>query len=174
MTHEGRDAGLSNRTSSGRWDAEFPFEWDADELMSRRQLLQWSVWASGALFAGTGFLAALSYAGRRGGGAPLPIVDAAKVAVGDAHYFTYPGPGDQAILLRLAERRFVAYSGRCTHLSCAVYWDPAQRRLLCPCHNGVFHPETGGVLAGPPTRPLPRITLQESAGVLYAVGEETA
>jgi Rieske Fe-S protein len=35
----------------------------------------------------------------------------------------------------------------------------------------VFHPETGGVLAGPPPRPLPRIELSEANGILYAVQE---
>ena len=55
---------LSNLTSEDRWGVEFPFEWDADELVSRRQLLRWSVWASGALFAGTGVLAALGYVRR--------------------------------------------------------------------------------------------------------------
>jgi Rieske Fe-S protein len=87
------------------------------------------------------------------------------------HYFAYPGPEDHAILLRLDERRYVAYSGKCTHLSCAVYWNAERDRLLCPCHQGVFHPETGDVLAGPPPRPLPRIALREENGMLYAVEE---
>lgn len=162
---------LSNRTSEGRWHAEFPFEWDADDLVSRRQLLRWSVWASGALFASTGVLAALAYTRRSGRGALRAIVEASAVPVGSAHYFAYPGPEDHAILVHLSENRFVAYSGKCTHLSCAVYWSEERNRLLCPCHEGVFHPETGGVLAGPPPRPLPRIELREDGGMLYAVRE---
>lgn len=171
-----RDAGgrgdaehLSNRSRAERWSVEFPFEWDADELVSRRQLLRWSVWASGALFGGTGLLAALAYAREPRHGGLRAIVEASAVPVGGAHYFEYPGPGDHAILLRLAERRFVAYGGTCTHLSCAVYWSAERNRLVCPCHEGIFHPETGDVLAGPPPRPLPRIELREEAGVLYAV-----
>jgi hypothetical protein len=35
---------LSDRTRDERWQVEFPFGWDADELVSRRQLLRWSVW----------------------------------------------------------------------------------------------------------------------------------
>jgi Rieske Fe-S protein len=65
----------------------------------------------------------------------------------------------------------VAFSGKCTHLSCAVYWSKERGRLLCPCHEGVFHPETGDVLAGPPPRPLPKIELREENGTIYAVSE---
>ncbi|MBX6333443.1 MAG: ubiquinol-cytochrome c reductase iron-sulfur subunit [Gemmatimonadaceae bacterium] len=168
------EEGLSNRARADRWRVEFPYRWDADELVSRRQLLRWSVWASGALFASTGALAVLAYTRERRRGGLRAIVDAAAVPVGGVHYFTYPGPDDPAILLHLSDRRFVAYSGTCTHLSCAVYWDAERRRLRCPCHEGVFHPETGDVLAGPPPRPLPRIALRERDGVLYAVEEPPA
>lgn len=171
MSDERNEESLSNRTSEGRWSVEFPFEWDADDLVSRRQLLRWSVWASGALFASTGVLAVLGYArGPRRGGLRA-IVEASAVPIGGVHYFSYPGPEDHAILLRLAERRFVAYSGKCTHLSCAVYWNERDGKLLCPCHQGVFEPETGDVLAGPPPRPLPRIALHEEDGMLYAMDE---
>jgi Rieske Fe-S protein len=83
----------------------------------------------------------------------------------------YPGPEDHAILLRLGANRFVAFSGKCTHLSCAVYWNAEMGKLRCPCHDGLFDPETGGVLAGPPQRPLPSIALREQDGMLYAAGE---
>lgn len=162
---------LSNLTSEDRWGVEFPFEWDADELVSRRQLLRWSVWASGALFAGTGVLAALGYVRRGSRGGLQAIVEASAVPAGGVHYFKYPGPDDHAILLRLGDGRLVAYSGKCTHLSCAVYWNAERGKLRCPCHEGLFDPETGGVLAGPPQRPLPRIALHEENGMLYADGE---
>jgi len=162
---------LSNHTSAERWGVPFPYEWDADDLVSRRQLLRWAVGASGALFAVTAVIAGLSLLPERRFGAARAIIPARKLAIGDVHYFTYPGPSDQALLLRLAERRYVAYSGKCTHLSCAVYWDADRGLLRCPCHEGVFEPETGGVLAGPPPRPLPKIALRETDGVLYATGE---
>jgi nitrite reductase/ring-hydroxylating ferredoxin subunit len=162
---------LSNRTRDGRWGVDFPFEWDADELVSRRQLLQWSVWASGALFAGTGVLAALGYARARSRGGLRAIAESGAVPMGGVLYFNYPGPDDHAILMHLRDGRFVAYSGKCTHLSCAVYWNAEMGKLRCPCHEGLFDPETGGVLAGPPQRPLPRIALRENDGMLYAVEE---
>jgi Rieske Fe-S protein len=167
-------APLSNHTSAGRWGVEFPYEWDADDLVSRRQLLRWAVGASGALFAATAGIAGLSLVRPRRPDATQAIIRAGSLAVGDVHYFTYPDVGDQAILLRLAERRFVAYSGKCTHLSCAVYWDAEGGLLRCPCHEGVFDPETGGELAGPPPRPLPKIALREEDGMLYATGKTPA
>jgi Rieske Fe-S protein len=162
---------LSSRTSAGRWEVDYPFEWDADELVSRRQLLRWSVGASGALFAGTAVLAALAFARSRARGGPRAIVASSAIPIGGAHYFTYPGPEDHAILLRLDATRFVAFSGKCTHLSCAVYWNAEMGKLRCPCHEGLFDAATGSVLAGPPQRPLPRIELREQDGMLYAVRE---
>lgn len=162
---------LSNHTSAGRWGVPFPYEWDADDLVSRRQVLRWAVGASGALFVVTAGIAGLGLLPERPFGEAHPIIRASELAVGDVHYFTYPGPGNQAILLRLGPRRFAAYSGKCTHLSCAVYWYPERGELRCPCHDGVFDPETGSVLAGPPPRPLPRIMLREDGGMLYATEE---
>jgi Rieske Fe-S protein len=165
------DERLSNRSSAARWGVEFPYEWDADDLVSRRQLLRWAVGASGALFAATGGIAALSFLRSHQDGVARALIPTRSLAIGDVHYFAYPGAGDQAILLRLAERRFVAYSGKCTHLSCAVYWEAQRGVLRCPCHEGLFDPETGSVIAGPPPRPLPRIALREQDGMLYATGE---
>lgn len=172
MSQSERDEPLSNRTTEERWAVDFPYEWDADELVSRRQLLRWSVGASGALFASTALLAALALARGRGRGGLRAIVEASAVPVGGVHYFTYPGPDDHAILLRLDASRFVAYSGKCTHLSCAVYWNAEMGKLRCPCHDGLFDPETGGVLAGPPQRPLPSIALGENEGMIYAIEEK--
>ena len=171
MSQSDRDELLSNRTSEERWGVDFPYEWDADEVVSRRQLLRWSVGASGALFASTALLAALAYARGRGRGGLRAIVEASAVPTGGVHYFTYPGPDDHAILMRLPTGRMVAYSGKCTHLSCAVYWNAEIGKLRCPCHEGLFDPETGGVLAGPPPRPLPRIALREEHGMIYAIEE---
>jgi Rieske Fe-S protein len=168
---ERQDELLSNRTRAGRWRVTFPYGWEADDLVARRQLLRWAVMASGALFAATGVLAGLGYAKERRRGAEVPIVEAAAVPVGGVHYFSYPGEDELAILLRLEESRYVAYSGKCTHLSCAVYWKEKERQLYCPCHEGYFQPETGDAIAGPPQRPLPRIELREEGGMLYAVGE---
>lgn len=155
-----------------RWRAAFPYHWDADELVSRRQLLQLAVFTSGALFASTAALAVLGAIRglRRTEVQPITRVDA--VPEGQAYYFEYPEPGEQAMLLHLPGGRFVAYSQRCTHLSCAVYYQPERARLFCPCHEGVYTPETGDPVAGPPRRRLEQIQLREQGGEIFAVGRE--
>ncbi|HEY7037000.1 MAG TPA: Rieske (2Fe-2S) protein [Thermomicrobiales bacterium] len=162
---------LSNRSHADRWEVPFPFEWDADDLVSRRQILRLAVLASGALFAATGVLAALGYARDRTQGGEQAIARTSDVPVGGVLYFTYPTKDDHAILLQPEPGRFVAFSGRCTHLSCAVYWNAEKGKLHCPCHNGVFDPRTGDALAGPPSRPLPPIRLRQDGETIYAVEE---
>jgi nitrite reductase/ring-hydroxylating ferredoxin subunit len=154
-----------------RWRDEFPYHWDADELVSRRELLQLAVYASGALFLGTAVLAVLGRIRRRARAAALLIARAEEVPEGQAVYFHYPAPDDQAMLLHLPGGRFVAYSQKCTHLSCAVYYQPDRARLFCPCHDGVYDPENGEPVAGPPQRRLPRIALRQEGSQIYAVSE---
>jgi hypothetical protein len=47
------------RRLTTRWQAAFPLHWDADELLSRREMLRWTVMASGALFAATASIVGL-------------------------------------------------------------------------------------------------------------------
>jgi Rieske Fe-S protein len=75
-------------------------------------------------------------------------------------------------LLRTEADTLVAYSQECTHLACAVVPDKQAGRLLCPCHHGYFDSTTGRPLAGPPRRPLPRITLRVQGDDVYATGIE--
>jgi Rieske Fe-S protein len=153
------------------WRDEFPYRIDVDEAIGRRHFLVLAVITSGAVFASTVALAirGLTTDGRRG--SPQRITEANSLAVGEAHYFNYPTADDQAVLVRLAQDRFVAFSQKCTHLSCSVRFRPEHNDLHCPCHEGVFEVETGQPIAGPPRRPLPRITLRSEGGTLIAVEE---
>ncbi len=158
-----------------RWRAEFPYHWDVDELVSRRELLQFAVYTSGALFTSTAFLALLGLYETlqpKTTAQEQLIAQVSEVPEGKAFYFNYPRPGDQAMLLHLSGDRFVAYSQRCTHLSCAVYYQAERARLFCPCHEGVFDPQTGEPVAGPPQRRLAQILLQRRGDAIYAVGEQ--
>jgi nitrite reductase/ring-hydroxylating ferredoxin subunit len=162
----------SRRTGGGRGGAtSFPYRWDADEAVSRRGLLRLAVLTSGALFAGTAVLALLGRIREVRRGTPRPVAQASEIGEGAAHYFEYPDEGDQAVLLHLPGGRFVAYSQVCTHLSCAVFFQQDRGRLFCPCHHGVFDPETGEPTAGPPVRRLPRIILRRDGDTLVAVEE---
>ena len=79
-----------------------------------------------------------------------------------------------ALLLRLDDDVYVAYSVICTHLACEVLWERDTNELFCPCHNGVFDPADGEPVAGPPERPLPRIRLEHRGTAIVAVGEDLA
>ena len=64
------------------------------------------------------------------------------------------GEGKPVLVVALEGKKFRAFSAICTHLGCIVKWDAASRKILCPCHAGVFGAD-GQVLSGPPPRPLP-------------------
>lgn len=161
----GREQGKS-------WRAEFPYHWDADDLVSRRELLHFAVYTSGALFSITALLALLGLVRTPRQAPPRQIARVDEVPEGGAVYFRYPDPDEEAVLLHLPGGQFVAYSQKCTHLSCAVYYQGDRGRLFCPCHDGVFSPLTGDPEAGPPQRRLPRILLRRDGDTFYAIGRE--
>lgn len=152
-----------------RWRLEFPYRWDRDDAVTRRALLRFAVYTSGALFASTAVLAALSRVRRPARPPRVAIARQAELREGEPRYFAYP-PGEQAVLVRTRDGELVAFSQRCTHLSCAVVYQPEASRFYCPCHDGVFEVRTGVPIAGPPRRPLARIALEREGGVVYAVG----
>jgi len=156
-----------------QWRNDFPIDWPQDELIARRDFTKFLVLTSLAFVVGQAWIVAKNFArGRRGEPPVRRIASLDAVPVGGAITFTYPGPQDTCILLRTAEDRFVAYSQKCTHLSCAVTPRPEENCLHCPCHNGFFDLATGIPTAGPPRRPLPRIILEARGGDLYATGIE--
>lgn len=48
---------------------------------------------------------------------------------------------------------FLALSGQCTHLGCAVPWDDEQKKFICPCHASQFD-LLGNVISSPAPRAL--------------------
>jgi len=100
------------------------------------------------------------------------IEGAEKLLPGSSLYFNYPTRNDPAVLLRLSDGEYKAYSRRCSHAGCSVDFDPASRCLKCPCHRGTFDARVGYVMFGPPPRPLDEIILHMRAGgELWAVGK---
>ena len=143
------------------WREEFSVHAGDERYVNRRQFTKFLVLTSFGMFAGNGWILARKCADRRGA-----VVSAAGRR--GAASARSPVGGVQA--LRLSRRRttraswsagrsgeFAAYSQKCTHLSCAVYYAAEQNRLECPCHEGYFSVDDGRVLQGPPPRPLPRI-----------------
>ena len=66
------------------------------------------------------------------------IANAGEIPVGGVKLFQYPKPGEQCILIRTAEDAYVAYSQKCTHLSCAVFYSREHDRLECPVTRVTF------------------------------------
>lgn len=153
------------------WRREYPVDWPESEYVSRREFTRLLLVTSFAFVVGQAYIVASSLL--RQGRAPLPtseIATVAGVAVGTTKLFHYPTESDPCVLVRLSDNEYVAYSQKCTHLSCPVVPDPAAGTIRCPCHEGLYDLRSGDVLAGPPERPLPRITLQVRDGRIYATG----
>lgn len=66
-------------------------------------------------------------------------------------------------LVRIGEQEVRALQSTCTHLGCRTAYDRASKRILCPCHGGVFDVQ-GNVLDGPPPSPLPTLTTRLDNG----------
>lgn len=144
-----------------------------DALVTRRGYLGILGVLSGGLAAGT-VAVALGAFERRTEGADEELLiadDVDGIPVGGEVRFTYPTDNDPAVLLRLEDDLFVAYSAVCTHLACEVLWVSADRDLFCPCHDGHFDPADGSPTAGPPQRPLPQIVLERRGNTIVALGE---
>ncbi len=159
-----------SRQEKEEWREEFPYPWDEDEIVTRRDTLRFLLAGSGALCLTTGLLAVL---GNLPSGPSVQSVSIARVGeLGENQWkvFNFPDQYAQGILIHLPGKGLVAYSDVCTHLSCAVLYK-GNGQLHCPCHDGLFDAATGNVLAGPPTRPLPFIQLAIHNGVVYAVRE---
>lgn len=68
-------------------------------------------------------------------------------------------------LVRESDGGFVALYRKCTHLGCAVPWEPAQGRFVCPCHASAFE-RSGQVVNAPAPRPLDRFAVSIVDGMV--------
>lgn len=155
------------------WRQDFPIDLTQDVFVARRDYAKFLVLTSFAFVIGQFWIGVKSLL-RRGRGRP-PFTQIARldsVPIGGALPFHYPGHNDPCLLLRPDEQTLVAYGQKCTHLSCAVVPKPEHGELHCPCHVGSFDVATGRPIAGPPRRPLPRISLEVRNGLVYATGVE--
>lgn len=155
-----------------QWREEFPYHWNADDLVTRRDTLRFLVAGSGALFIASATLAIVGSVRSDTNTVLRPIARVGELGINQWKVIDrYPDQYSQGILVNLPGNQLVAYSDVCTHLSCAVLYQPAEQKFYCPCHDGMFDAHTGNVIAGPPTRPLPIIQLAERNGIIYAVRE---
>ncbi|HEY8548924.1 MAG TPA: Rieske 2Fe-2S domain-containing protein [Vicinamibacterales bacterium] len=155
------------------WRQDFPIDWPQDHYVERRDFMKFLVLTSFAFMVGQFWIAGQNWLRRRRGELPIRrVASLAEIPVGGSLVFGYPGEHDNCVLVRLGERELVAYSQKCTHLSCAVIPQPSEGVLHCPCHEGYFDLRSGRPTAGPPSRPLPRILLELRGQEIYATGIE--
>lgn len=86
------------------------------------------------------------------------LKEAINMPIGTALYFKFANK--PALLIRLDENKWVSFSAVCTHLGCTVQYQHDQQRIYCACHGGVYDPQTGKNIAGPPPRPLSQFTVR--------------
>lgn len=82
----------------------------------------------------------------------VTLKDAQKLAPGTALMFAFGS--SPALLIHGSDNSWVAFSAVCTHLGCTVQFEPAQDRIHCACHGGVYDSHTGRNVSGPPPKPL--------------------
>ena len=153
------------------WSEEFSVYTAEDAYVQRRQFTKFLVLTSFGMVAGQAWIWIKSLAAAPRSVWPEAVVArASAIAPGTVRFFKYPTDTEPCILVRRTNGELVAFSQKCTHLSCAVYYAPARDRLECPCHEGYFSASTGRVLQGPPPRPLPRVKIEQRGDDVVALG----
>jgi Rieske Fe-S protein len=161
---------LRSTSKEPLWREEFSVFTGDERYVTRRQFAKFLTLASLGMFVGNLWVLAKAYLATTRSFPAVEVGEVGEIPVRGVKLFTYPNPKDHCILIRTGEDEYAAYSQKCTHLSCAVYFSAKDDRLECPCHQGFFSVSDGSVLQGPPPRPLPQITLERNGARLLAVG----
>jgi cytochrome b6-f complex iron-sulfur subunit len=91
----------------------------------------------------------------------VTLKEAQKLPAGSALVFKFGV--EPCLLIHHRDGKWVALSAKCTHLGCTVQFEPAKKRIFCACHGGVYNPETGQNISGPPPKPLKSYVVKEAA-----------
>jgi len=121
----------------------------------------------GAALAGAAGVGLTACGGKKGSSSgPTAAADlgaATEVPVGGAKLYR----DDKVLVSQPSQGTFKAFSAVCTHQGCVL--DTVDGTTAsCPCHGSKFDAETGAVVQGPATRPLPAVPVTESGGKLTA------
>jgi nitrite reductase/ring-hydroxylating ferredoxin subunit len=159
-----------------KWREDFPYESEADDVITRREFIRFLGVVSGGLAVGNGVLLANVLLGEEQPGARVDVCAADALQPGAWLVFRYPDDHTPAILIHRESGEWVSFLQKCPHLSCPVAYEPATEQrgehLSCHCHNGSFEIETGRGATGPPRelRPLRRVLLAQEDGRIVATG----
>jgi nitrite reductase/ring-hydroxylating ferredoxin subunit len=156
-------------SSAPLWQDEFSVFTAQERYVNRRQFTKFLTLTSFAMFVGNLWILVRSLFYRALSYNPQVVATLDEIPMGGVKLFTYPTAEDACILVRTGVNSYAAYSQKCTHLSCAVYYSKDQNRLECPCHQGFFSITDGSVIQGPPERPLPRLVLKQRGRQLVAI-----
>jgi nitrite reductase/ring-hydroxylating ferredoxin subunit len=155
-----------------QWKHDFPIEWEKDHYVTRREMVKFLTLGSAFLVAANGVMAIAGKIAKPESFQRKSVALSSAVPENSSVLFRYPTEADPCIMVRTQEGALVAYSQVCTHLSCAVVHRADENVLFCPCHRGYFDIAEGRPTGGPPTRKLPRITLEQQGDVIFATGVE--
>jgi Rieske Fe-S protein len=126
-----------------------------DEPQSRRTLLSWLVGGGVAATLGSFLYPVIRFLN------PPKVSEAAvnEVSAGKVQDLK-PNSGKivkfgnkPALLVRVNDTEWKAFSAVCTHLNCTVQYQDTSRQIWCACHNGTYD-MSGRVVSGPPPKPL--------------------
>jgi arsenite oxidase small subunit len=155
-----------------KWRTDFPIEWEGDHYVGRREMVKFLTLGSLLLASANWATVLADRLLRRDVKKEMAIGSVSALDQSGSLLFRYPTDQDPCIAVRTADGKIQAYSQVCTHLSCAVYYSKADNKLLCPCHRGAFEVANGTPTGGPPTRPLPRIIVEQRGEALFAISKE--
>jgi nitrite reductase/ring-hydroxylating ferredoxin subunit len=151
---------------------DFPIEWEGDHYVTRREMVKFLTLGSFLLVVANWVTAFAKGVIRKDSKAVQLLGPTSALDRQGSMLFRYPTGEDPCIAIRTPQGALVAYSQVCTHLSCAVVYDKKSNQLVCPCHRGVFNVDQGIPLAGPPTRPLARVRIEQRGDQIFATGLE--
>lgn len=162
-----------NMEEQPQWRKDFPIEEGQDQYISRRDFTKFLFLVSFAFGIGQIWILALNWIRKRRGELPLSeVASINELSSGQTKLFDYPKKHEPCVLVCINDSDFVAYSQKCTHLSCPVIPKPEIGQFHCPCHEGSFDLVSGQPIAGPPRRPLVKVKLRIQNGKIYAAGLE--
>src|SRR5690348_13242702 len=116
---------MSQLKHSGKdplWKDEFSVYTENERYVSRRQFTKFLVLTSLGMFVGNLWILGKSWWTRKPAFQPVTVGKASELPVGGTRQFFYPGPEDPCIMIRPDQDTIVAFSQKCTHLSCPVYY----------------------------------------------------
>ncbi|MBC6936857.1 MAG: Rieske (2Fe-2S) protein [Chloroflexi bacterium] len=130
----------------------------ADETVSRRDFLKLAWGAAGLLaLVEAGGVALSFFSPRTVEGQFGGVFEVGKVDDFPPGSVT-PFNAGRFYLVRFEDGGFLALYRKCTHLGCAVPWNQAEQKFICPCHASAFERD-GQVLNPPAPRPLDRFVV---------------